>query len=180
MITKRLVRAILEQYRLPTSGIHGISHWARVLENGRELAQKTGADIEVVEFFALFHDSCRENEHRDDGHGVRGAELALTMRGEFFDLSDSAFDLLLFACRHHTDGTVEGDITVRTCWDSDRLDLGRVSVAPDPSMLCTQAARGPDMIAWAEARSRCFYTPPLVKEEWGLAYRGVAPGAIGV
>jgi hypothetical protein len=74
-------------------GIHGIRHWARVLENGRKLAEKTGAMIEVVELFALFHDSQRQNDGYDPGHGSRGARLAEKMRGNWFDLSDLAFDL---------------------------------------------------------------------------------------
>jgi hypothetical protein len=33
-----LIAAILAQYRLPPFGIHGVTHWGRVLENGRRLA----------------------------------------------------------------------------------------------------------------------------------------------
>jgi uncharacterized protein len=52
----------------------------------------------------------------------------------------------------YTHGGTEGDITVQTCCDADRLDLGRV-VVPDPARLCTSAARDPDMIEWAYWRS---------------------------
>lgn len=38
-----LIRIIREQYQLPWDGIHGVSHWARVLENGLRLAPLTGA-----------------------------------------------------------------------------------------------------------------------------------------
>ncbi len=38
---------------------------------------------------------------------------------------------------------------MRACWDSDRLDLGRVDVVPDPDYLCTDYARRPDVIAAA-------------------------------
>ncbi len=56
---------ILKQYRFLLGGIHGVSHWGRVLETGMMLAEKTSADIQVVDLFALFHDSCRENDGRD-------------------------------------------------------------------------------------------------------------------
>ena len=37
---KPIVHAILEEYALPWDGTHGVSHWARVLENGLCLAKK--------------------------------------------------------------------------------------------------------------------------------------------
>ncbi len=49
---------------------------------------------------------------------------------------------------------MEGDVTVRTCWDADRLDLGQVEIRPDRRYLCTEAARDPEVLAWAYCRSR--------------------------
>ena len=128
---KPIVHAILKEYALPWHGTHGVSHWARVLENGLRLAEETQANIEVVQLFAVFHDSRRVNEGVDDGHGKRGAELALALR-EWFTLSDNEFDLLYAACVGHTDGGTDADITIQTCWDADRLDLGRVRICPEP------------------------------------------------
>ncbi len=139
---KPIVHAILDDYALPWDGTHGVAHWARVLENGLRLAQMTGANVEVVQLFAVFHDSRRVNEGTDDGHGQRGAELAARLRGRF-TLSDNDFDLLHFACAHHTDGLMDGDITIQTCWDADRLDLGRVGITPEPERLCTKAQNVP-------------------------------------
>jgi hypothetical protein len=45
------------------------------------------------------------------------------------------------------------DITAQTCWDADRLDLGRVGTTPKAEYLCTNAARDPDMIEWAHGRA---------------------------
>jgi uncharacterized protein len=73
---KPIIEAILQDYALPWHGIHGVSHWARVLENGLRIAKQTKANIEVVQLFAIFHDARRVNENVDDGHGMRGAELA--------------------------------------------------------------------------------------------------------
>jgi hypothetical protein len=111
----KLLQAIKAQYALDWQGIHGISHWARVWENGMRLAEETGANKEVVGYFALFHDARRFNEGRDRDHGCRGAELAAQWRGELFDLDDEAFELFYTACVHHTDGLVDGDVSVQTC-----------------------------------------------------------------
>ena len=137
----KLIHAIKEQYVLEWRGIHGIAHWERVWENGMQLAEQTGADREVVGYFALFHDARRFNEGRDPDHGRRGAELAAQWRGELFHLHDEAFDQLWFACVHHTDGMTEGDLSVQVCWDADRLDLPRVGIQPEPHRLCTEAAK---------------------------------------
>ena len=37
---KPIVHIILSEYELPWDGTHGVSHWARVLENGLRLAEK--------------------------------------------------------------------------------------------------------------------------------------------
>jgi uncharacterized protein len=76
-----IMAAIVEGYCLPQRGHHGVAHWARVMENGLRIAQKAGADAEVVTLFALFHDSRRVNEKIDDGDGQRGGDFAQTLRG---------------------------------------------------------------------------------------------------
>lgn len=168
MISPHLIHTLVQQYALPPKGTHGLSHWARVLENGRVLARRTGANIEVVELFAVFHDSRRVNEGWDDDHGDRGAELAGRLRGAGFHLQARDFDLLQEACRDHTRGWTGGDITVQTCWDADRLDLGRVGIAPEIQYLCTEPAKEPAVISWAEKRARGRTIPSLIQNEWVL------------
>jgi uncharacterized protein len=165
---KPIVHAILEDYALPRHGTHGVSHWARVLENGLRLAETTGAISDVVQLFAVFHDSRRLNEATDHGHGRRGADLAAEYRGRLFDLPDADFALLYEACADHTDGLTEADITVQTCWDADRLDLGRVGMAPTPRRLCTAAAKSAPMRKWADGRASFQVVPDLLKIEWGI------------
>jgi uncharacterized protein len=165
MNTAAIIYDILQKYALPVRGVHGVVHWARVLENGHRLAAVTGANIQVVTFFALFHDSRRVNEYSDFGHGYRGAKYARSLRGKLIHLSDSDFELLFEACRLHTDGLTEGEITVQTCWDADRLDLGRVGITPEPDRLCTGAAR--ELLDWANGRATLGYEPDFVAEEWG-------------
>jgi len=171
MNLKPLVHAILEDYALCWDGTHGVGHWARVLENGLRLADATGAKVEVVQLFAVFHDSRRVSDGVDDDHGQRGADLAAEQRGDLFNLSDADFELLYEACARHTDGLVDADPTIQVCWDSDRLDLGRVGMIPAPKKLCTPAARTWEMIQWADGRAAFEVVPDLVKDEWEIELR---------
>ncbi len=165
-MTPAILKAVLEGYSLPWDGTHGLRHWGRVLENGLRLAEITGADVEVIRLFSVFHDCRRINEGTDPGHGHRGAELAVRLYGSrAFALSTEQFAQLCYACERHTDGLTRADPTVQTCWDADRLDLGRVSVAPRPAHLCTAAARNASIIEWAEERSRSDHQPSVV-DRW--------------
>ena len=152
-ITPSLIEMIRSRYALDWHGIHGVSHWARVRNNGLKLAAKTGANRQVVELFAFLHDSCRLNDGYDREHGRRAARFAESLLGTHIFLPDHDFDLLVHACTHHTWGNTVADITVQTCWDADRLDLGRVGTIPDPMRPCTAAAQNRAMIEWAYRQS---------------------------
>ena len=130
IISLDLIRTIRAQYTLPWHGVHGIPHWARVRETGLRLAIETDANPAIVELFAVLHDARRRNEGVDPGHGQRGADFAATFRGTLIHLSDPDFALLHTACADHTKGSTQADITIQTCWDADRLDLGRVGITP--------------------------------------------------
>jgi len=152
-LTQELVRVVKGQFHLDWRGIHGVAHWARVRVNGLHLARATGADVTVVELFAFLHDAQRQNDGRDPDHGERAARLACDLNGRLFALDRSELRLLEHACRDHSDGCLDADVTVQTCWDADRLDLGRVGIHPKARYLCTEAARRPEMIAVAYRRS---------------------------
>lgn len=166
MIEKRLISRILDGYALTPMGMHGLPHWGRVLETGLRLARHTGADTRIVELFAVFHDSRRINDHVDNGHGRRGSVLARSLRRKYLDISDRDFSLLVEACDGHTEGRTKGDITVQTCWDSDRLDLWRAGITPHESYLCTDAAKDAHMIEWSRERSLTDFTPSFVTDVW--------------
>jgi len=166
LISARLFHAILEQYKLPPEGVHGVSHWARVAENGKRLAEITGAHRDIVILFAYLHDACRASEDWDPERGTRAAQLAYRWRGIYFDLSRKNFDLLYTACAAQGDGLLEGDITLQTCWDADRLDIGRVGVMLIASLLCTEAARDPNFMAWADFRARHHIVPDWLLTLW--------------
>lgn len=152
----KLWQHVSAQFRCGAESIHGPAHWKRVEKNGLLLATRTGADINVVRLFALFHDSCRVNECVDDGHGLRGATLATSLRGSLFDIPDDALALLHAACAGHTDKQLHDDPTIGTCWDSDRLDLGRIGVLPDEEFMST---------AFGKEIARCGSIYPFLTEE---------------
>jgi uncharacterized protein len=151
LITPALVDFLRREFALDWRGIHGVGHWARVRYNGLLLARQNGANRRVVELFAFLHDVRRAHDGRDRMHGKRAADLVREIDGRFFELSRPELRLLEIACREHCDGHRQADLTVQTCWDADRLDLGRVGIRPDPDRLCTDHAR--DLIAAAYARS---------------------------
>jgi uncharacterized protein len=154
--TREVLRAVRDQYVLNWNGMHGISHWMRVYENGMRLASKTGADRRLVELFAFLHDSCREDDNYDIEHGERAAAFIDTLQGNIFALSSSELNTLKDACYYHSQDTCRGNVTMQTCYDADRLDLGRpgVHIKVDPYYLCTEAAKDPEMISWAYQQSQ--------------------------
>jgi uncharacterized protein len=164
-----IMEVILDGYALPVRGDHGVVHWARVLENGLRIAEANGADREVITLFALFHDSRRVNEDVDDEHGLRGGELARSLRGKLVHLDNDRFELLFEACRLHADGLTVGDRTLLTCWDADRLDLGRVGITPNPHRLGTRAGRR--LLEWAHLRAVEWHEPTAVLASLGVEAR---------
>ena len=113
----------------------------RVRLHGLAIAAKTRASAPVVELFAFLHDAPRWDEWGDPGHGARSAQLVRELGAEMLGISREEEDLLAYACRHHSGGMIDADVTVQACWDADRLDLGRVGIVPDPARLCTGVAR---------------------------------------
>jgi uncharacterized protein len=137
----RLWKHIASQFHTQEYSIHGPDHWLRVERNGLLLATRTGADVTIVRLFAIFHDSRRESDGWDQGHGARGAALAKLLRGKLFDLSEEDFEILHYACTWHTEGKHHENPTIATCWDADRLDLGRVGIIPSREFMSTDFGR---------------------------------------
>ena len=136
-----LLKTVLAQFRINRHGAHGTSHWARVRRHALTIGKATGSDLLVVELFSFLHDSQRENEGVDPGHGHRAADYALSLNREFFDLSGTQLDLLCAAMRGHSDGAIDPNPTIQSCWDADRLDLGRVGIKPEAKYLSKEGAK---------------------------------------
>lgn len=147
---------IRRQFQLDWMGFHGVTHWARVLENGLHLCCGVPeARADVVVLFALFHDSCRRNEHRDPEHGERAALLAEAYfeKGRL-PVDTRGLQLLAEACRGHDQGRVSSDATIGVCWDADRMDLARVGIVPSLRFLSTEAAKNPGLLERSIRASR--------------------------
>lgn len=163
-----VIEAILIDYRLPLFGDHGVAHWARVLETGLKLTERVGGNRRVVSLFAVLHDAKRWNECSDPEHGPRAADFARELQGTAFEISPRELVLLEHACRYHTSGRYHEDVTIQVCWDSDRLDLSRVGITPEPGRLCTAAARELELLEWADNRALVGFVPDFVHEIWGI------------
>lgn len=130
-----LLKAVLAQFRISCHCVHGPGHWARVRSHAFTIGKATGADLLVVELFAFLHDSQRENEWIDPHHGSRAAEYASSLNRTYFELNGDQLDTLYLAMRGHSDGCIHPEATIQSCWDADRLDLGRVGIKPKASYL---------------------------------------------
>lgn len=135
-----LLQNIKSQLKLNWHGIHGIAHWSRVKYHGQKIGTIKGADLLVVELFAFLHDSKRENDGYDPEHGLRAARYAHSLNGQCFHLSNHQIALLCEAMENHTNGDKHDDVTIQTCWDADRLDLGRVNIIPSSDYLSEEAS----------------------------------------
>lgn len=143
------------QFRLDIHhGWHGIAHWSRVWRNARELCEVMNVDPTVPCLFAFLHDSQRYDEGADSQHGPRAV---LWLEGLYAQrklaISPIELHVLCKAIDGHSDGETEASRVVQICWDSDRLDLGRVGVRPDPRYLCTEHAKKFSTIEAAWKRS---------------------------
>jgi uncharacterized protein len=139
-----LLAEIMFQFRISKSGYHGSNHWTRVRHHALTIGSEVGADLLVVELFAFLHDSQRINENEDRMHGERAAEYAESLNQIYFDLPDSGLDKLVHAIRFHSYGHVHECVTIQTCWDADRLDLGRVGIKPSAKYLSPFGAKNID------------------------------------
>jgi uncharacterized protein len=135
-----LIALIKREFKLDWGGIHGANHWARVLHHGKTIGELRQADLLVVELFGFLHDSCRLNDGRDPQHGQRAADFAHGIQGDFYQLTPKQLDVLCYAMQHHSGGEVSTNATIQTCWDSDRLDLGRVGIIPSPKFISAEGA----------------------------------------
>lgn len=154
VLSRDLLAELKRGFALDWHGIHGVRHWGRVRRNALTIAATNAANRRVVELFAVFHDAGRWDDGADPSHGARGAALAIEMYGTLFSLADQELALLVAACRGHTGGRSPADVTIQTCWDADRLDLGRIGIRPSAEYLSTEFARRPAVIDWAYRRSR--------------------------
>ena len=150
---REIAKKAKSRFPLSLKGIHGLAHWQRVQENGLKLAKYNGADKDIVRLFSFLHDCCRLDDRSDPEHGPRAAEFTETLRDELIVADDDAFAKLVEAIRDHTNVINSSDVDIATCWDADRLDIGRVGRRPDRRFLNTDIAKKEWVLTWAYRRS---------------------------
>lgn len=156
---RRFLPVIRKGYRLRWLGTHGAGHWARVLVNGLMVAAITGADLDIVVMFSLFHDARRVNDLYDPPHGKRGGALARRLLADDPGWPAEKTGRLAAACTDHTAVRHHADVTIQTCWDADRLDLPRIGAEVDCAYLGAWSVAGQEIIAAATARARAKQLP---------------------
>lgn len=150
-IIQQALGLVKPQFRLHLDhGWHGIAHWSRVWYNARFLCGELGLNPVVPCWFSYLHDSQRFDEGTDLYHGHRACRWIETLD---LPLEKEDLNLLITAIEGHSFGETQAHPIVMVCWDSDRLDLGRVGIMPDPHYLCTEPAKRPEVIARAWRRS---------------------------
>jgi uncharacterized protein len=141
-----LLEIIKGSFKIDFYGVHGIYHWYFVYLNTKKLSTHYKVESKVFKLFSILHDSKRENENGDKGHGPRAKAFILELieKGKI-DLCIKDLELLLFACENHTKLNTEDDLSknliVQICLDSDKLDLPRVGIKPKSKYLLTSYAR---------------------------------------
>jgi uncharacterized protein len=152
-----LFLVVAQGFELNLKGIHGMYHWARVLENGLKLSEVNGEDKRIIILFSLYHDSKRKSDGFDPQHGRRGALFAQQFRNHLFKIEDRAFQKLTYACEYHSDELMDEDVTIQTCWDADRLDLGRVGIMPKKKLLGRLVSDHIEIFEWSTERGFSYF-----------------------
>lgn len=162
----RLVLAARTDAPLADSPTHGEQHWRAVARTGVEIKRADRlVSGRVLFLFALLHDARRFTTEPDPEHGPRAAGLAVELRERaWFSLDDKRMALLVEACQLHDTGAVSDEPTIGACYDSDRLQLVRLGITPDPQLLSRPVSRVPsfgakvasfhdDALTWDDLRT---------------------------
>ena len=137
-VMRKVREVAIKHARKDEFSIHGIDHWDRVANYGLSTASPE-ADLDVVLCFAYLHDVERQDDGYDEEHGPRAAALVDQIRDSVLAfLDDKQIGLLKEACALHTICHKIGNPTIDACFDSDRLDLSRVGITPDPDKMATK------------------------------------------
>ncbi|MFT7053014.1 MAG: hypothetical protein ACJAU1_000565 [Psychromonas sp.] len=149
----RIKELAIDRYHGERLGNNGPVHWDRTWENAKHLIPITEANPTVVQLFCYLHDCCSVYEGQEQEHGPAAAFFIKQNRKLFSFLTAQEFKLLVDACDGHTSHQLSTSPTIGTCWDADRLDLGRFGIYPKAEFFSTQAAKDPLIIERAYQNS---------------------------
>ena len=136
----------MERFVLNPFGIHGISHWHRVLSNSIEICLQDKVEIDrriihALTLFAMLHDCERDDDDADPEHGHKAAEVFESLHYRYADImGDELIDTVTYAIRWHSSGRISDNYLTQVMWASDRLDLVRVGVTPSHRLLALPGA----------------------------------------
>lgn len=129
-----------------TSPDHGPRHWRDVARIGLTIGKRsnlTGEELAAVFCFAAIHDTQRQTEYHDPEHGERAAEVMLAIATDQHQVVLGDFrERCRLALRDHDKGELSSDPLIGSCWDADRLTLGRVGIPPSIDFMSTDFVRG--------------------------------------
>ena len=92
MLKTELMQMLRCEFALDWGGIHGSPHWTRVQLNGLQMARENGAQLDVVECFALLRDSQRMHDGKDGNHGARAADYARRINRDLLRLDAAGLE----------------------------------------------------------------------------------------
>ena len=98
-VSEALFTHLVDTHTLGHDGFHGKDHWLRVLRNGRELEAHTGANLRVVELFALLNDVSGSMKVAILSMGIVLLNMPSHSRGVWFVLSSHALELSIMGCK---------------------------------------------------------------------------------
>jgi len=120
-ITERLKTIVQEKMAELEGTVHSFAHVLRVLKVASYLAEKEGADVEVVQVGALLHDV---GWSIGKPHHETGAELADKILKEMNyskAITKAAVNIVL---HHHLDSRHKlGTLEEKVVWDADKIDM---------------------------------------------------------
>lgn len=147
IIPKDVLFEIMDDFllELGEDSIHGIFHWGRVIENGLHISKYNNANKKIIITFGFFHDVKRYINGNDPLHGIRGGNYLREFKG-LINLTDEELETTAMACEGHTLYIHDNDLNTGTCWDADRLDLGRDNIYPDINRLNNHFKEMPQLI----------------------------------
>lgn len=132
-----MVDILLRNPNIPELRLHVL----RIINFGRYLARKNGANMNVVILFAALHD-IEKNEANIPEHGAMAAKkIEGSYHFLFYNLSSNEKELVKKACEVHSSEVITGDVTIDTCLDANRLDIGRYGIEYDIEKFATEEAR---------------------------------------
>jgi uncharacterized protein len=153
VIPKKVLKSIIEEYSLNLlSGMNGLNHWSRVLENALLLSEYNNANKNIIIAFSLFHKIKRNNEEHDQNEGIKSAEF-LRYYEDQLNLTEEEFDETYLACKNISEYMFHENKNISTCWDAERLDLMRTGLYPKESNMNSDYAKNAGIITWSVKRA---------------------------